>query len=132
VQTEVFTIRVSADTAADIDSFAAERFPVPCPKCKGSGKLRTGAVCPHCKGTGNVGSRADALRYLLQYSIGEQSSPQARAMAAVYENIAPKLVHAINTLAHSSEAFLREQIMSTLAPLVASGGSIGPRRKRKP
>ena len=126
------TIRVTPDTIADIDAYAQEHFPQPCPKCKSSGQLRSGAVCPQCGGVGNIGMRAEALRFLLQFSLGAQADPAMRAMAAVYDNVAPILTKEIGRVAHVTEKTLKENIKAIIATGVVPGADIGPpSRKRK-
>lgn len=115
MQLEVLTVRVTPDVMADIEKFALTRFPIDCPKCGGSGVLNAGSPCPRCHGEGQVGQRADAGRYLLQYALGQQSSPEAKAMAAVYANVAPRIIQELSALSHTIEKELREKVVSVLA-----------------
>lgn len=96
------TVKVRPDVAADIEAFARQMFPIPCPKCKGSGVVRTGQ-CPNCDGAGAVGQKSDAMRYLFQFALGQQATPEARAMAAIYANTAPKLIAGLSAATHRVE-----------------------------
>lgn len=111
MKTIPLTIRVSPDTVADIDAFAAQTFPRPCPKCQGEGSLAsTGQACPNCGGTGTVGMRAEALRYLVHLALGEKFSPDARAMILVYENMFPVLARKTSRILDEASMELKAAI----------------------
>lgn len=126
-------VRVTSDTLADIDEFAQRNFVKTCPKCRGEGLLRsTGEPCPTCGGSGQTGSQADAIRYLLHFAIAEQFSPEARAMAAVYENTAPLIAQECKKVLH----YTTETLKTTIQNVIMSGNIPPPppaptKRKRR-
>lgn len=115
-RTAMVTIRILPETLVDLDDFAQQRFPVECPACKGTGVSRsTGNVCHKCRGATVIGQRSEAARYLLHFALGAQATPEARAMAAVYENVAPFLQRNIMGVANKAKEDLREIIMESIA-----------------
>lgn len=131
---EPMTIRVTPDTLEDIDAFAFQHFPEPCPVCQGGGvSQQTGNPCGRCGGTGQVGKRAEALRFLLQFGLGAHANgdPTLRAMMAVYDNVAPALIVEVTHAAHRIEGDFRELFTSAIdEALTASQSPGGPRTTR--
>lgn len=113
VKYEVLTVKIMPEIMTDIDTFAQQMFPKVCPQCDGSGAIKRGE-CPKCDGAGQVGNRSDAVRYLLQFSLGQQASPEARAMAAVYGNVAPKLIAEMSGATHRLVDGFRAEILNAI------------------
>ena len=114
VKYEVLTVNVLPEVMADLDAYAAQEFPQECRKCRGEGELGSGAQCPKCRGSGVEGNRSEAVRFLLQYGLGDKASPEARAMMAIYTNVAPRVVQAVNSAAHESVKTLRAVILEAI------------------
>lgn len=110
---ELVTIKMLPELLSDLDAYAASNFPVECPKCRGNGEIKSG-TCTKCHGVGQVANRSDAVRYLLQYGLGSQASPESRAMAAVYGNVAPRMIKSITMLAHGAARDLHQEIVNAI------------------
>lgn len=113
----VLSVKMMPDIIADLDAYALEHFPIECPKCHGNGEIKTG-VCPNCEGVGHAGNRSDAVRYLLQFAIASDTSPEARAMAAVYANVAPKFISEMTRTTHKLEGEMRDTFVSVIEQIV--------------
>lgn len=113
MQHELVTFKLTPEIKADIDDYAAAHHPTPCPKCHGTKVIRTGP-CPRCGAQGVVGNRSDAIRYLLHFALGRQASPEARAMAAVYSNTAPRLISAFTVISHTTLKTLHQEIVGAI------------------
>lgn len=114
----ILTVKLMPDVMADLDAFALAHFPVECPKCGSTGQLRSGGTCPSCDGRGMRGNRSDAVRYLLQYALGDQASPEARAMAAIYANVAPKFIGEMTHLTHRMESEMRDMFVENIEAMM--------------
>ena len=110
---ELVTFKLTPEIKADLDDYAAAHHPMTCPKCHGTKAIRTGP-CPRCAAQGAVGNRSDAIRYLLHFSLGRQASPEARAMAAVYSNTAPRLISAFTVVSHETLKTLHQEIVTAI------------------
>ena len=114
VKTETLTIKVPVEVMEDLEAYARQEFPRPCPKCKGEGVLGDDTTCTVCGGTATVGNRSEAGRFLLHMALGDRASPQARAMMAAYGEIRARLLSVVSATAHRMEAGFREEMIKAI------------------
>jgi DnaJ-class molecular chaperone len=112
VRYKVLTVKLPEDMYADLEAYALQEFPDDCRKCQGQGEI-DGYVCQYCKGSCIKGNLSEASRYLLNFALGEGSSPEARAMAAAYADFRSKWVGVMTQMVHKLEGdFHQEMIMA--------------------
>lgn len=111
---ETLTVKVLPEVMADLDAYAAQEFPIDCRKCGGHGAFDDDSVCTKCNGNGIEGNRSEAVRFLLQYGLGDKATPEARAMMAIYTNVAPRVVQAVNSTAHETVKMLKSVILEAI------------------
>lgn len=123
---EMLTVKLMPDAMADIEAYAQAHFPIQCPKCHGKTTITLNKkkrneeeiVCPRCDGTGHAGNRSDAVRYLIQFALGQQASPQAVAVASVYNNFAPRFIGEMTRMTHRIEAEMRDAFVSAIDTMI--------------
>jgi len=120
VRYKTLTAKLPEDLHADLEAYALQEFPDDCRKCQGAGEV-DGRTCVNCGGSGIKGNLSEATRYLLHFSLGESTSPQARAMAAAYADIRSRWVSEMTRMTHRLESEFHDEMVAAMRRVLSGG-----------